>query len=70
MMGSLASAFASPGRLDAAERVAATAARVVVRGGRIGGCASPGWRRVVPGARPPRTRTALVPPLVASERER
>jgi L-lactate dehydrogenase complex protein LldF len=42
MMGSLATAFASPGRLDAAERVAAGASRVVARGGRIGRLRLPG----------------------------
>jgi L-lactate dehydrogenase complex protein LldF len=42
MMGSLATVFASPGRLDAAERVAATASRVVARDGRIGRLRLPG----------------------------
>jgi len=42
MVGTLGSVFASPGRLDAAERVAASASRVVARDGRIGRLRLPG----------------------------
>ena len=42
MVGTLGSVFASPGRLDVAERVAAAASRVVARDGRIGRLRLPG----------------------------